>query len=120
MNEYCSEGCPDRTRVPDALKRYWQIQDELSVVHGLLLKAERIVIPTSLRLEMLDRINEGHQGVTKCAERAKRALWWPGLSRQIEDLVHEAVPQVYRAKNKQERAHDSKRSPGQTVASDQH
>ena len=65
MKEYCSEGCPDRARVPDALKRYWQIQDELSVVHGLLLKAERIVIPTSPRLEMLDRINEGHKALRR-------------------------------------------------------
>ena len=56
-------------------------------MHGLLLKAERIVIPTSIRLEMLDRIHKGHQGVTKCQERAKQVLWWPGLSRQIEDLV---------------------------------
>ena len=53
----------------------------------MLLKADRIVIPTSIRLEILDRIHDGHQGVTKCRERAKRSVWWPGLSRQIEDLV---------------------------------
>ena len=81
LKQYYSEGWPDRTRVPDALKPYWQTKDELSIVHGLLLKGERIVIPTSIRLEMLDRIHEGHQGVTKCRERAKRALWWPSLSR---------------------------------------
>ena len=78
LKQYCSEGWPDRTRVPDALKPYWQVQDELSVVHGLLLKAERIVIPTSLRLEMLDCIHEGQQGVTKydSAEFAKFAKDW--------------------------------------------
>ena len=43
---------PDSTRVPDALKPYWQTKDDLSVVHGLLLKAERIVIPTAISLEM--------------------------------------------------------------------
>ena len=87
LRQYCNEGWPDSTRVPDALKPYWQTKDDLSVVHGLLLKAERIVIPTAISLEMLDRVKEGHQGVTKCRARAKRALWWPGLSRQIEGLV---------------------------------
>lgn len=87
LRQYCNEGWPDSTRVPDALKPYWQTKDDLSVVHGLLLKAERIVIPTAISLETLDRVQEGHQGVTKCRERAKRALWWPGLSRQIEGLV---------------------------------
>ena len=87
LRQYCNEGWPDSTRVPDALKPYWQTKDDLSVVHGLLLKAERIVIPTAISLEMLDRVQEGHQGVTKCRARAKRALWWPGLSRQIEGLV---------------------------------
>ena len=81
------------------LNAYWQIQDELSVVHGLLLKAERIVIPTSLRLEMLDRIHEGHQGVTKCT---KPVLWWPGLSRQIEDLVKQCRKCTERRINKKE------------------
>ena len=97
LKQYCSEGWPDRTRVPGALKPYWLVQDELSDVHGLLLKAERIVIPTSL-----DRIHEGHQGVTKCRERAKRALWWPGLSRQIEDLVKQCRKCTERIINKKE------------------
>ena len=79
LRQYCNEGWPDSTRVPDALKPYWQTKDDLSVVHGLLLKAERIVIPTAISLEMFDRVQEGHQGVTKCRERAKRVLWWPGL-----------------------------------------
>ena len=45
------------------------------------------MIPSALRLEMLDRIHTGHQGISKCRERAKQSLWWPGLSRQLEELV---------------------------------
>ena len=102
LKQYCSEGWPDRTRVPDALKPYWQTKDELLVVHGLLLKAERIVISTSIRLEMLDHIHNGHQGVTKCRERAKWALWWPDLSHQIEDLVKQCRKCTERRINKKE------------------
>ena len=36
--------------VPGALKPYWQVKEEISISHGLLLKADRIVIPTSVRL----------------------------------------------------------------------
>ena len=74
----------------------------------------------ALRLEMPNRIQEGHQGVTKCRERAKRALWWPGLSRQIEDLVNHfrKCTEWRSAKNQQEKTNYSKRSPGQTVGTD--
>ena len=87
LKGYCSDGWPDRTAVPGALKPYWQVKEEISIIHGLLLKADRIVIPTSIRLEIPDRIHEGHQGVRKCGNRARQVVWWPGLSRQIEDLV---------------------------------
>ena len=45
------------------------------------------MIPASLRVSMLDKIHASHQGITKCRERAKHSVWWPGLSRQLEETV---------------------------------
>ena len=51
-------------------------------------RSSRLVIPLAMRPSILEKIHhEGHQGITKCRERAKQSVWWPGLSKQIEDLV---------------------------------
>ena len=36
---------------------------------------------------MLEKLHEGHQSVVKCRLRAKSSVWWPGLSKQLEELV---------------------------------
>ena len=84
---FCTEGWPNKNRIPGILKPYYQVASELSVVDGLLLRGFRIVIPNSLRLEVLDQIHAGHQGIHKCRQRASQSVWWPGLSRQLEELV---------------------------------
>ena len=66
IKTYCSEGWPDKHSVNDAMKTYWSSRGELTVVQNILLKGIRIVIPSSMRLEILDKIHEGHQGIVKC------------------------------------------------------
>ncbi|KAL9986784.1 hypothetical protein ACROYT_G000980 [Oculina patagonica] len=86
---YCYKGWLDKHSLNDAMKPYWSSRGELSVVQNILLKASRILIPSSMRLEILDKIHEGHQGITECREWAKSSVWWPGLSREIHDLVQQ-------------------------------
>ncbi|KAI0240035.1 hypothetical protein LSAT2_009257, partial [Lamellibrachia satsuma] len=76
-----------RARLRPDEKVYLQVAAELTVQQGLLLKGSRLVIPLAMRPSILEKIHEGHQGITKCRERAKQSVWWPGLSKQIEDLV---------------------------------
>ena len=38
----------------------------LSVVDNLLLYANRIVAPHSMRAEILQKVNQGHQGIQRC------------------------------------------------------
>ena len=81
IKTYCSEGWPEKHSVNNAMKPYWSTRGELTVVQNILLKGITIVIPSSMRLEILNKIHEGHQGIAKCRERAKSSVWWPGLSR---------------------------------------
>ena len=87
LTKYVEEGWPVKWRLPGTLQQYWQYQAQITVEHGILYFGTRLLIPSSLRLETLDLIHEGHQGITKCRRCAMSSVWWPGLSRQIEHLV---------------------------------
>lgn len=60
---------------------------ELSLVQGIVLKGSKVVVPKSMRPEMLQRIHEGHLGINKCKSRARRLVFWPGLNSDIETLL---------------------------------
>lgn len=88
LTEYCSAGWPQQKKaVPLLLRPFYSASAEIAVENGLLMRGNRIIIPKQLQREMLDKVHEGHQGITKCRERAKCSIWWPGLSKCLEDLV---------------------------------
>ena len=66
---------------------YWNHRDELPFVKGLIFQGQKIVIPESLRAEMLNQIHTGHLGVTKTLECAKDSIFWPGMTKAITDYV---------------------------------
>ena len=80
-------GWPERGAIPGAVKSYYHVASELTVADGLLMRGCRIVIPSSMHLEILDKLHTGHQGITKCRERARHSVWWPSLSDQLEEVV---------------------------------
>lgn len=99
MKKYCQEGWPERTQLPTGLKPYHQLAAELTVEEEILMRGSRIGIPTETRLHMLDKLHEGHQGIEKCRQRARVSVWWPGLSRQLEELVKNCTTvEKYRSK----------------------
>lgn len=75
---------PDRAHTPMEVRPYWDSRHMLSVVEGLILKGSQIVISNELRSEMVDRAHEGHLGLSKTK---MRAVWWPGMARNLEDVV---------------------------------
>lgn len=88
---YCLQGWPAYMPHQPLLRPYWESRGHLSVVDDLLMYDDRLVIPRGMRLQILDYIHTGHLGITKCRSRARTSVWWPGLPKQIEDLVAQCV-----------------------------
>ena len=83
--ECVTEGWPSSAKqVPLKLLPYYRERGELSAVDGIVAKGSCIVIPESLRPEILERLHESHQGLTRTRERARDAVWWPGLSHDLQ------------------------------------
>ena len=87
VRSYCQDGWPDYMPHVPMIRPYWEHQNHLSVTEDLLLYDDRIVIPRSMRLQMLECIHQGHMGITKCRARARSSIWWAGLSKVIEEMV---------------------------------
>ena len=96
------------------------MQNELTIQNGLLLKGVRLVIPTCIRLAMLDKLHEVHQGVVRCRSLAQSSVWWPGLSRQLEELVRSCTACAVERRNPSEPmiASETVLRPWQTVGTD--
>lgn len=63
------------------------IRDEICEVDGLLLRGFRIIIPKSLKKQVLLLSHEGHPGITSIKNRLRSKMWWPGLDKDVENFV---------------------------------
>ena len=70
VKQLCRDGWPAYLRDSPSLQPYFEKRAHLTLHKGLLSYDDRIVIPKMMRLEMLNKIHQGHLGITKCRARA--------------------------------------------------
>ena len=82
------KGWPDvRAQAPVEARPYWDSRDQLSVLDGIVYKGLRIVIPPSMRADMLLLIHKSHLGIAKCKQRAREVMYWPTMNSEIDQIV---------------------------------
>ncbi len=74
------------------LKPYKGIRNELTVAdNGIVLRGNRLVMPTKLRNRTLNIAHAQHQGIVKTKTLLRTKVWWPGIDNQIETLIASCI-----------------------------
>lgn len=76
-----------KQKVPELVRPYWKVRNELSVVDDFILKDNQFVIPKSVRGEVTNRLHYNHLGIQKTLARAKELVYWPGMNNGIQQKI---------------------------------
>ncbi|XP_053385871.1 uncharacterized protein LOC128550595 [Mercenaria mercenaria] len=85
--EIIETGVPaTRTDFPSSLQDLFPFRDHLSTVDGVAIYKDRLVIPASLRQDILTSLHSAHQGVTSMTSRAEQSVFWQGITADIASI----------------------------------
>ena len=83
-----AEGWPNSKQdVPLCIRDYWPYRDELTVHDGLAYRGTRIIMPTSLRREMIERAHLSHLGEQYTINTAREIMYWPQMHQDLVEAV---------------------------------
>ena len=71
----------------DTVKPYKQFKEQLTEFEGIVLKENRIVLPTNLQKCAINIAHQGHLGETKTKSLLRSKVFWPSLSTDVDNTV---------------------------------
>jgi hypothetical protein len=78
LRQVIENGFPeDRENLPEILRIYWSMRDELYLIDGIPMKGKKILIPKSLRTRVAEGLHAAHQGITSMKANARERFFWP-------------------------------------------
>lgn len=97
--EFTNKGWPDK-HIPDNMNYYNKFRFDISVDENLVFLREKLIIPKSMRMEILKKLHEGHLGMSKMKSLARELYYWPKMGDHIEQFVRKClVCQTHQNKN---------------------
>ncbi|GFO05506.1 pro-pol polyprotein [Plakobranchus ocellatus] len=85
------------------------------------MKGTAIMIPRSLRDNILQKIHDGHQGIQTSLLKARNCVHWVGLQKDIIDMIQRCVYCAEHSRSQQKeplQAHEISGRPWEKIAAD--
>ena len=76
-----------RQQLAEACRRFWNVREHLSVDDGLIVHGCRLLIPTTMRPQVLSDLHDAHQGSVRTKQRARLTVYWPGIDNDIDNII---------------------------------
>ena len=123
LSSVIKSGWPtEKEKVSETVTDYFNFREELTIQDGLVFKGDRLVVPKSIRQELVGIIhNSSHLGIQSCLRRAREAVFWPKMNTEIETFIAKCeVCSVHRPTQQKEPmiSHEVPDRPWQKVACD--
>lgn len=84
LSRFIEDGFPPTKRdLPQPLQDFFQYKDDLYTVDGVILYKSRIVIPFSLRKDVLQILHSAHQSTGPMIARTMSSVFWPGITLDV-------------------------------------
>lgn len=81
-------GWPDsKKQLKENIKPYWKDRDDLVEMKGIIFKCNRMVIPKSLRNDIINKLHYTHLGLEKTLCKAQELVYWPYMNKEITDKI---------------------------------
>lgn len=85
--KYVEDGWPNYHCVDNLGQIFFKYKSELYFENGLLFRDHRLVIPEELQGKIAKWLHTPHLGIEKTLARARMQYFWPGMNRQIREVV---------------------------------
>lgn len=84
---YIEVEWPSQKSIPSHLQQFFKIKDELKYEEGLLFLNDKLVVPSSQRIKIIQMLHESHFRIEKTLGRARPLFYWPDISLDIKAAV---------------------------------
>ena len=122
LHQYSLQGWPaHKCDVHPSLKSFWDVRNDIHVADGILLKDNRLVIPSPWKKDILQKLHLSHCWIEKSKANARMTVFWPGMTKDIKEMVSSCEKCMkYQSKQPKEpmQTRDVPLLPLQTVATD--